>query len=243
MKPFLLALQFLTILPVKFKSLVKEEDFRSIFIFFPIVGAGIGLLLCSLLFLLRGIMPHLAVVAVILAAYTVLTGALHLDGLADSCDGLFAGKTKERILEIMQDSRNGAYAAVGVSLDLILKFAFLVSLPPGLLWRMLILMPMFSRWVQGLACAQMPYARDKGKSNYFFKAASNRDVLIGAVFTLGVFLFLGGLRGLALFLAALLPVGLFIKWVEHRINGMTGDTVGATNEVAEISLLFFSFFI
>jgi len=239
MKTFLLALQFLTIIPLRLKSEIKAEDYRSIFLYFPLIGAVIGFLLCLLAWLLRGL-PHLAVAALVLAFYTVITGALHVDGFADSCDGLLAGKTKQRRLEIMQDSHIGAYAAVGVSLLLILKFAFLASLTEMAFLKILFLMPMFSRWVQGLVCATSKYARAEGKSNFFFQAASQRDVWLGAVFCLILFFLLMRLKGLILFSMAVLPVGLWAKFVHGKIDGMTGDTIGAASEIAELGILFFS---
>lgn len=237
MKTFLLAIQFLTILPVRLHSELKEEDFKSIFIFFPIVGGCIGALLAGLSLLL-GAIPHLAAAAVILSAYTILTGALHLDGLADSCDGIFGGKTKERRLEIMQDSHLGAFAAVAVSTVLVLKFAFLASVDPSQLWKVLILTPVFSRWAQGVACCGIKYARGDGKANFFFKSVNPKDVLIGGILSLMIFVFLLGIKGLILYFSALIPICLLIKFIEKQIGGMTGDTIGAVNEIAEISLIF-----
>jgi adenosylcobinamide-GDP ribazoletransferase len=240
MKKFLIALQFLTVLPVRIRSKVTDEDFRSVFAYFPLAGACIGLVLAVLAAALGVALPQLALAACVLAAYTIMTGALHLDGLADTCDGLFSGKPRDKILEIMRDSHIGTFGAVGVCTVLVLKFAFLASLPQVALWKMLILVPVFSRWTQGLVCSQCRYARSDGKANLFFQYATTKDAVIGGVFSLALFTILLGAHGLVVCFVALLPVVGFILSVDKTLGGMTGDTVGATSEIAEVSLLFFS---
>ncbi|MBF0594955.1 MAG: adenosylcobinamide-GDP ribazoletransferase [Candidatus Omnitrophica bacterium] len=237
MNRLLIALQFLTILPIRTKALFREEDFKSVFAFFPAAGVFIGLI-PAVLVLFLGSLPHLALVALVLAVYTVTTGALHIDGLADTCDGLFSGKPKEKILEIMRDSRIGTYGAVAVCLLLLLKFAFLSSLSGDVLWKMLILTPMFARWVQSVACAGSKYAREDGKAALFFKVASVKDVITGGIFSLAMFYVFFGVKGLVLACAAGLPAAIFIRFADQKIGGMTGDTVGAASEITELSVLF-----
>ncbi|MBF0571046.1 MAG: adenosylcobinamide-GDP ribazoletransferase [Candidatus Omnitrophica bacterium] len=238
MKKLLLALQFLTILPIRTNVRFKEEDFKSVCAFFPLAGACIGLILAPLTFVMEPL-PHLAMVASVLAVYIVMTGALHLDGLADTCDGFFSGKSKEQILEIMKDSRIGTFGAVGVCMALILKFAFIASFPKELLWKMFILVPVFSRWVQAMVCSHCMYARSDGKAKLFFKYANVKDTAMGAASSLLFIFILFGLKGIFVFLAALFPVALLIKFLEKKIDGMTGDTVGAVSEIAELSILFY----
>jgi len=237
MKQFLLSLQFLTILPVKIKGQVLEEDYKGIFSYFPLVGACIGLLL-ALVSLILGCIPYVAMVACILCLSIVVTGALHIDGFADTCDGFFSGKPKDKILEIMQDSRIGTMGCVGICTILILKLTFLISLPHAYFCKVLILSLTYSRWAQGLACCLCKYARTSGKSNYFFKYVNTKDIVIGAIAALIIFLILAGLKGFCIFSLGLIPVLIFIKFSQSKIGGMTGDTLGATNEIAELSILF-----
>ncbi len=239
MKKFLLAIQFLTVFPVHIKTQVREEDYKGIFSYFPLVGACLGLLLAFFAFAL-GFMPHAAMVACIITLYIVMTGALHIDGFADTCDGFFSGKPKDRVLEIMHDSRIGTMGCVGLWVLLVLKFTFLIGLGHEFFWRLLIAVPVYSRWAQGVACHFSEYARGNGKSNYFFNNVTVNDIVFGGIFSIIIFLILVGLKGFLLFILGFIPVFLFMRFSQSRIGGMTGDTLGAANEIAEISILFFS---
>ena len=239
MKQFLIALQFLTILPIKIKSGVKRKDFGVALIYFPIAGALIGLLLVLIL-LVFGFLPHLVTAVLVLIGSIVITGGLHLDGYADTCDGFYGSKPKEKILEIMQDSRVGVMGVIGIVGLLLLKFTLIVSIPQNILWRVLIMMVVFARWSQVLACYTSNYARKEGKAKYFVECARKRELLIGGLFTAASFLLLLKFKGVILLTLSLFPVFLFINYVKRKIGGMTGDTIGATSEVAEIAVLFFA---
>ena len=239
MKKFLIALQFLTILPIKIKLKIKKEDFGKSLAYFPIVGMLIGLVLSLSLFLFSSL-PSLVIVALILVISTIITGGIHLDGFADSCDGLYGPKTKEKALEIMRDSHIGVMGVTGIILLLLLKFVFLFSIPREILWKILILMAVFARWSQVLACFSSNYARKEGKAKYFVKYDSKKEFLVGTFFTIALFLLLMKLEGVILLLLCFLPVFMFINYVKRRIGGMTGDTIGATSEIAEIAILFFA---
>lgn len=235
MKQFLIALQFLTILPVRIQ-VVEEKDFGKSLIYFPLVGAIIGVLLISALFIFGSFLP-LVTAALILATSIIITGGVHLDGFADTCDGFFGFKSKEETLRIMRDSRVGTMGVIGVVCLLLLKFAILTGIPKETLWKSLIMMAVFARWTQGLACLISNYARSEGKAKYFIEYAEPKGIIIGGLFTLALFLMLMKLKGLILFIALLALVFLFISYIKRKIGGMTGDTIGATNEIAEILIL------
>lgn len=236
MKRFLVALQFLTILPVRIKSGVSERDLGASLSYFPLVGALIGAALTAVLFLF-GFLPHQVVIAIVLIASIVLTGAIHLDGFADTCDGFFGSRSKEKILEIMRDSRIGTMGAVGIFCILLLKFTVLVTIPGEILWRALVIALTFGRWCQCLGCYTSNYAREDGKAEHFIKYVSGREMLIATAFTIGICALLMGAKGIILFAASLPPVFLFIHLVKTKLIGMTGDTIGATNEIAEAVIL------
>ncbi|MHC4593839.1 MAG: adenosylcobinamide-GDP ribazoletransferase, partial [Planctomycetota bacterium] len=139
MKQFLIALQFLTILPINIRSEVNEKDFGNSLLYFPVVGILIGLVLCTAAFLFS-VLPNLVVGVIILIISIVITGAIHLDGFADTCDGFYGSKPKDKILEIMRDSRVGTMGVVGVVCLLLLKFTLIVSIPREMLWKVLIMM-------------------------------------------------------------------------------------------------------
>src|SRR3989338_4183113 len=161
MKNFFIALQFLTILPINVKAKVEKEAFGQSLIWFPFVGALIGLLL-SLIIFLFGFLPQPVIAALILAGSIIITGGIHLDGFADTCDGLYGFTGKERALEIMRDSHIGTMAAAGITVLLILKFSILPALPLDILWKYLVLMAAFARWAQVCSCFSSRYARRDG---------------------------------------------------------------------------------
>jgi adenosylcobinamide-GDP ribazoletransferase len=241
MRRFLIALQFLTILPVRIKTSIKKEDFGASLLYFPIIGFLIGLLLSINAFLFS-FLPGLVRGAFILIISIIITGGIHLDGFADTCDGFYGNKPKEKILEIMRDSRIGAMGVIGVVSLLLLKFSLIVSLPDAVLWKTLIEMAVFARWSQALACNISCYARSEGKAEYFIGYARKKDVFIGGIFTLGLFLVLMQLKGLILFFLSMLSVLLFLHYIRKKIGGVTGDTIGAVNEFSEAVILLLCIF-
>ncbi|MFH1507553.1 MAG: adenosylcobinamide-GDP ribazoletransferase [Candidatus Omnitrophota bacterium] len=236
MKRLLIAFQFLTALPFKIRSEIKEEDYARSLVYFPIVGMTIGVTL-SAISLCCGFLPVLVLGAIVLIFSAFLTGALHLDGFADTCDGFYGLKSKEEILRIMRDSRVGVIGVVGVTLLLLLKFSLIIGIPRDILWRSLITMCCFARWTQAVGCL-LPYARDKGKAGLFIKYARKEYIIIGGVFTIIVSCALFGLKGIIIFFASLIPALIFICHAKSKIGGMTGDTIGAVSEITEVSTLF-----
>ncbi|MBI5417137.1 adenosylcobinamide-GDP ribazoletransferase [Candidatus Poribacteria bacterium] len=237
MQSFFIALQFLTILPVEIKSEIRPEDFGKALIYFPIIGLLIGIFL-ALIFSLFNFFPGLVLSAMLLIVPIIITGGIHLDGLADTCDGLYGFKPKEKILEIMRDSHIGAMGAIGIAASLILKFSLLSAIKHEILWKLLILMPLFARWVQVLACYSSNYARNDGKAKYFMEYADKNKFIITTIFTFLIFLLLLKIKGIILFSISIIQILIFMNYIKMRIDGMTGDTIGAISEIAEIAILF-----
>lgn len=241
MKRFLIALQFLTILPVKVKSKVEKNDFGASLLYFPLVGFLIGLLLVLSAFALSSF-PSLLKAAIILIISIIVTGGIHLDGFADTCDGFYGNNPKEKILEIMRDSHIGTMGVAGVVSILLLKFSLIASFPEGSLWKTLLLMAVFSRWAQVMACFGSSYARQEGKAKYFIEHATKKEFFVGFLFTLALFCVFLKLNGLILFFASLLSAFLFMQYIKKRIGGMTGDTIGGLSEFTEVTVLLSAFF-
>ncbi|MBL7069424.1 MAG: adenosylcobinamide-GDP ribazoletransferase [Candidatus Omnitrophica bacterium] len=239
MKRFLIALQFLTIVPLKIKGRIKDEDFGRALVYFPVIGLLIGLLL-SLEVWILAFLPHMVTAALVLLTSIVITGGIHLDGFADTCDAFYGPNTKKRILEIMRDSRIGSIGAIGIALLLVLKFSLIVSIRRETLWKSLIMMTVFARYAQVFACSISDYARIEGKARPFIKYASYTDNVAGAIFTFTIFVLLAFMKGAVLFILVFIPVFIFTEIIKKRIDGMTGDTIGAISEIAEISVLFFA---
>lgn len=239
MRRFLIALQFLTILPFNIKERIEEEDFGRSLVYFPIVGLLLGLFLASVAHISASLSPLVRSV-LILIAWIVITGGIHIDAFADTCDGFYGRRSKEEILKIMRDSRIGTMGAAGIAILLLFKFAILSSIEPGNLWKILIITAVFARWSQTFACATSKYARQEGKAKYFIEHAKKADIFIGALFTLTLNWFLMGIKGIILFALLLATIFLFIQYAKRKIGGMTGDTIGATSEIAEAAALLFS---
>lgn len=241
MKRFLIALQFLTVLPVRVKSPVEEKDFGASLLYFPLVGLLIGLVLVISAIPLSPF--PLLQAAIILISSIILSGGIHLDGFADTCDGFYGNNPREKILEIMRDSRIGTMGVLGVVSILFLKFSLIASFSEDILWKALILMAVFSRWAQVMACFGASYARESGKAKYFVENAAKKELFIGLLFTLVLFFMFLKIKGLILFFASVLPTFLFLQYIKKRIGGVTGDTIGALSEFAEVSLLLAAFLI
>jgi adenosylcobinamide-GDP ribazoletransferase len=166
----------------------------------------------------------------------VLSGGLHVDGLADSADGLFGGETREERLRIMHEGSIGAFGAAAVLLSLALKataIASLTSLRP----ETLVLAPVIGRWSMNTAIAAYPYARPQGLGKAFHATALPWPALLATTITAVAVLVLLGPRGLVpAAIAAALALGLG-RFMKERLGGLTGDTYGAIVEVAEVVFL------
>lgn len=239
MNHFLIALQFLTILPVKLKRAPRDEDFGKSLLYFPLVGIIIGAVLAVCLALLAPL-PVLVKAAVVLCLSVVITGGIHLDGFADTCDGFYASSSKEQTLKIMRDSRIGTMGVIGIFCVLLLKFAVFSSFSPLMLQKMVLAAAVFSRWAVSFACCLSGYVRPEGKAKFFIEHADKKRVLTGGLSALVFLLALIRLKGLVIFILALVPVFLLVRYSEKKIGGLTGDVLGAISETAEISVFLLS---
>jgi adenosylcobinamide-GDP ribazoletransferase len=233
---FWIALQFLTVIPLPFKKQWEPKDIASSLIFFPVVGLIIGLFLFLINWGLGDIFSGAVTAALTLLVWVLVSGALHLDGLSDTCDGL-AGSTPERRLEIMKDSHTGAYGTVGACLLLLVKFSALVSLSSAAMWETLMLAPVLGSWAMVLAISAFPYARKEGLGRAFKQGSNTLKLVIATVIALAAAILLAGWRGLiimAIIFLVTLAMGTFFK---SRLGGLTGDTYGAIKEVNEAVVL------
>ncbi|KAF0188622.1 MAG: cobalamin-5'-phosphate [Desulfobulbaceae bacterium] len=232
---FLAALRFLTIVPLTWRCEQDGRFFGAALAWFPIVGVLIGLAAAILVSCLSPFFPPSvsAVAAVILLA--AASGCLHLDGLADSSDGLLSARTRERILEIMRDSHTGAMGVIAIVVVLLGKYAALSSLEGSMLIFTVIAMPIAGRCAIVLTMACLPYARDGEGLGRLFYASSTRLTALWALVFLTVILIFGGLPMVFSTLVAVLATVLFFSlWCRSKIGGATGDTLGAVCELTEM---------
>ena len=205
--------------------------------YFSLVGLLLGLLLALLLLLLDPLLPQLAVAALLVVALVLLTGGLHLDGLMDSCDGLFGGRTRERRLEIMRDSRVGSFGVLGGVCTLLLKFACFASLAQHALFVALLVVLPSARWAMVLALRIFPSARPGGLGATFRQSVNLQRLALAASIALLVALVIGHLVGVLIWIAATLTAIALGSWITRRIGGLTGDTYGAIAEITEVVTL------
>jgi adenosylcobinamide-GDP ribazoletransferase len=235
---FLTALQFLTISPPFIRRLFTPAELGRSVAYYPLVGALLGLALLLANLLLGYAFPGQLRAALLLALWVILTGALHLDGFLDTCDGLLGGFTPEQRMTIMRDERVGAYALAGGILLYLIKFSALTALhtPAGLL-----LAPTLGRWGIAMALVAYPYARPSGLGRDMKDHATRRQAILATIFALLVVplaAWLGaGWSSLLAFAGAALVTWGAARFTLRRIPGLTGDIYGALNELVETSVL------
>lgn len=234
---FLAALSFLTVIPLPRRREVSPEQVGRSIGYFPVVGIIIGLILAGLYWLLRLVLPSAVVSGLLLVCLVVLTGGLHLDGFVDTCDGIAGHKTPEARWQVMHDSRAGAFGIVGVCCLLIVKYVSLNSVPDSLMMMTLVLMPVVSRWAMVYAVFAYPYARPSGLGKVFKQAASQRRLAIATLVALAVAIPWFRLAGLVIMLGVWVIVVAMAAYLKRKFSGLTGDTYGAINEVAEVGVL------
>ncbi len=232
---FLSAIQFLTILPVRFKVFDEKSAARSL-VCFPLVGAFLGLAVCGLvwvsLYFGFGRLTCAAVAVVFLAA---LTGGLHLDGLADTFDALGCRGDKEKMLAVMRDARSGALGVTALVCVLLLKVVMLNE--TGVDFGALVTMCVVSRWAMVFLIFAFPYARREGKGELFFRHINKKIFASATVVALCPAIFLG-IKFLAVFIGVAIAAYLFARFVAHKLGGVTGDVLGASSELCEVAVLF-----
>lgn len=244
---FFTALGFLTIVPLPFRRQVSTAEIGRSLSYFPVVGIVIGLVLAGLNWLLGLFLPTAIIHGLLLVLLVAITGGLHLDGLADTCDGIAGHRTTEDRLRIMRDSRVGAFGVIGVSLILLLKYVSLASVPENLAMATLVIMPVISRWAMVYAIAAYPYARQSGLGQAFKQDATWLRFTIATIITLAVTSGLARwansshfyLAAVAIMLGSWLATLAMASYLKRKLSGLTGDTYGAINEVVEVLVLVF----
>lgn len=233
---FFTALQFLTRIPVPRDSRTTKEQIGKAAAFFPLVGVIVGGSAALVFLLLQRVVPVSASVlcAIIFGAF--LTNGFHEDGLADTFDGFGGGWTKERTLEIMRDSRIGTYGTLALIFLILGKFTFLSSLPASQIWRWLIVAHTASRWTILPLCAWLRYVRAEGQGKLVAKQVGVLEIIVGTFTLLLVSLLLPWQAALAALLVTALVTILSGLYFRARLQGITGDCLGAANQLTEVGL-------
>jgi adenosylcobinamide-GDP ribazoletransferase len=232
---FLAAVQFLTIAPPLVRRPFTAAEMGRSVGYFPLVGLLIGGLLAGLDRLFAFFLPPGVAAALVLTGWILCSGALHLDGFLDSCDGLFGGRTPEDRLRILRDERIGAFAAVGGFLLLLIQFQSLAALSSRS--EALLLAPVIGRWGMAVAIVAFPYARAEGLGRAMKDHASWLQSLLASATAALVAWFVGGRLGLLIMLLSGPLMWLVPRFVLARLPGLTGDIYGALCQLLEVLVL------
>ena len=239
------AVRFLSIVPLpgpphRFETRSANDTTPKLHLgsaYFPFVGFLLATLLYLVQLLFGLLLPRLAQAAILVVALVVLTGGLHLDGLMDTCDGLFGGRTRERRLEILRDSRVGSFGVLGGVCMLLLKFALFASLQPRVLSLAFFIVLPCSRWTMVLVLRTFPSARPEGLGATFRQSVTLLKLIIAAITALVLAFIVGHGVGVLLWCVVSCIALLIGTWATRLIGGLTGDIYGAIAECSEVVAL------
>ncbi len=239
-RPFIFAWQFLTGVPLsRNHHEPAPNELAGSMVWYPLVGLLLGGVLAGVDVVLTAWLSTEVVSALVIGLLILLTRGLHQDGLADTLDGLAGGRTPADRLAIMRDPRIGAIGATGLFCSIMLRYAALVSLPAAMRLPALLCLPAMGRWAMVVGAWDAPYARaEGGLAAPFLLHLSMRHVVVATVLLAGALVWALGIPGALASLAlgaalSRLSTGFF----RRMLGGITGDTLGATNEIVEIAFL------
>lgn len=237
-KRFILMMQFLTSIPLPYKLDVKNEDFGKGLVFAPIVGLLIGGILAASFSVLNLIFPLYIISIFIIIEYILLTGGLHLDGLGDTFDGLFSNRSKDKMLEIMKDSRVGTNAVLAIVCVLIFNIFLFYGIGSDYIFKTLILFPVAGRIGSLIGAGVSKYARSgEGLGKSFIDYCGTKEIVIGLIFYFFIFFAVYNFRGLIISIFPVVTALLLIKYFSRKIGGATGDILGAVCELNQTVFL------
>lgn len=235
MTSIIAAFQFLTIFPTIINRMFTSQEMGRAVAWFPLVGIALGFLLYGVNYLAQIFFPISVSAAITLFAWIIFTRAFHLDGFMDTCDGLFGGFTPERRLEIMKDSRMGAFGTIGGILVLLTKYTALHSSVN--LFAALILATTLGRFASPIAIYFFPYVRENGLGFEMKQQVTLKEIVIASLITGITCLFISSPLSFLLMLASVLISVLLSWYVMRLISGLTGDIYGTITTVVEMFVL------
>lgn len=241
-KRLVLMLQFFTRIPINLRLAASVEDYGRGLVFAPLVGIVIGAILGAIAFGLGYIFSRSMVAAIVLVIYILVTGGLHLDGLGDTFDGLFSNRPKERILEIMRDSRVGTNAVLAIVSVLLLNFVALSEINSAYFLRVIILMPMAGRIGSLVSSSVSTYARKgEGLGKSFIDYCGRKELIWGLLIYIVISLLTLDYKMWIVLTIPPISAFFLIKGFSKKIDGATGDILGAVCELNQCVFLIFSF--
>jgi adenosylcobinamide-GDP ribazoletransferase len=251
MRKLLIALQFLTIVPLKGGEDASEKEIGSSSTYFPFVGLAEGLFIAVTAMLLIKILPSQVVHALIVLLLLILNGGLHLDGLADTFDAIASRGDREKKLLIMKDSSIGPIGVIAIVMSLLLSYVMLNAVhfysAGNLYYAILLLMTVSTRWAMVPALCYGRSARQDGLGRLFIENTGSRELLVSTfiLFTIALAdgIFFSSMNLFIFFSMMLFPalygLSVLAVWFSKRhFDGLTGDALGAVNEITRLIFLF-----
>lgn len=236
MQIFLTALMFFTRIPVPGTLPYSKELLNQALRYFPLVGGIVGGIGAGVLWLALQVFPLELAVLLSMVATIFVTGAFHEDGFADFCDGYGGGLSKEKILEIMKDSRLGAYGAIGMVSILAVKFTASINIPIHYIFTILIAAHIVSRCIPVFLVFTTPYIREDAfsKAKPIGNSISARSLAIALLTGLIPFVFLEWTLTIIVVAALTVTFVLFRSYILKRTGGYSGDVLGALQQLCEV---------
>ncbi|MBQ3334835.1 MAG: adenosylcobinamide-GDP ribazoletransferase [Eubacteriaceae bacterium] len=234
MRKLLIAISFFTRIPINVKD-VSEEEFFSSMLLMPVVGFFIGAVLSALAYGLSFTGNAMLGAVMLILCYLAMTGGLHFDGVADTVDAIFSARDHEKMMQIMKDSRLGAFGAIGLIVIFMTAFAAYASVLPYNRPMVFLMMPVIGRYMAIQSGSLSPAAPDGGGLGKAFIAVNKKSLALLYCLGIAVLSFFAlGIVGVVGFLLTAL-INLLMMWVLIRkIGGFTGDTIGLTIEVTQV---------
>lgn len=227
----ILGLQFLTRIPINKEVDFTEKNIRNSLFFYPYIGMLIGGI-ASLIFYFIGNYNIEIAAFLTLISLIVLTGGLHIDGLSDMLDGFLSNRDVDKTLDIMKDSRIGAFGVLGIVLLVLGKYVLLKNLPNHM-WFAIIFSLGNSRLVAGWIIATKKVARKNGLGQLFHSSNPKQHILISGIIYILILLFVD-LSYIIPLIVTYIIGELVVKWSYKKIGGLTGDVYGAIMELSEL---------
>ncbi|WP_035055700.1 adenosylcobinamide-GDP ribazoletransferase [Andreprevotia chitinilytica] len=240
LRSLLVALAYFTRIPIPAWVGYQADDLERAAKYFPLIGLIVGALAAGVWLAASQVFPLRVALVLSLIASVCVTGAFHEDGLADAVDGFGGGYTRDKVLEIMHDSRIGSFGAIALILAFLLKLETLAALPRGLIAAAMITAHTASRFIAVSLLATLDYVRPAGKAKPVATRLGGVDLLVAAVFGLAPLLAFGivfnwqasvAVLGILILLRVLIA-----RYLVHRIGGYTGDTLGMAQQLAELAI-------
>jgi adenosylcobinamide-GDP ribazoletransferase len=236
---FLTAVMFFTRIPVPAWVGHSQENLERSSRYLPLMGLLVGGISAAAFYGASLVFSRETAVVLALITGVLLTGAFHEDGFADFCDGFGGGWSRERILEIMRDSRIGAFGTIGLILLFLLKYHLILEAGSSRIPWLLISVHMVSRITPCLITSFVPYAREDGMAKPVARGMRKRDLLFAAVTAAAPLLWMPRLYLIVPVCAVLICTALFGLYIHKWIGGFTGDCLGALQQISEVVFLAF----